>query len=66
MELGKSDDFTGDRRNAFVAGLKEVLQSVRARKIRDFNAIAKEIIEYRQQFLGDKSRILASLDGIAV
>jgi hypothetical protein len=63
--LGSPDEFTGERRDKFCAGLKEVLVDLRVRKIRDFDIIASEIVAHRAKFLGDKSKVLA-LEGVSI
>lgn len=63
MDLGDSENYSGERRQQFIQGLKEVLQGFRVQKVRDFDAIAKGIIEYRSRFLADPSRVLP-LDGV--
>ncbi|KAK1833218.1 protein red1 [Podospora conica] len=65
VELGRSDDFAGEQKNRFIQGLREVLQGFRANKVKDFDAIARGIIEYRSRFLGDKSRVL-HLEGVSI
>lgn len=65
MELGKSDDYSGEQKNRFIQGLRELLQEFRAKKVKDFDAIARGIIEYRFRFLGDKSKIL-NLEGVTL
>ncbi|KAE8454575.1 hypothetical protein EG329_000198 [Mollisiaceae sp. DMI_Dod_QoI] len=57
--LGSPEEFTGEQRDKFCTGLKEVLMDLRVRKIRDFDVIASEIVAHRAKFLGDKSKILA-------
>lgn len=56
--IGNPAEFKGERRNQFVLGLKAVLTGLRARKIRDFDVIAREVIAHRAEFLGDPSKIL--------
>jgi hypothetical protein len=56
--LGSPDEFKGEQRDRFCAGLKEILLSLRVRKIRDFDIIASEIIAHRVKFLGDDSKVL--------
>lgn len=56
--LGNPAEFTGDQRAQFCNGLKAVLTGLRARKIRDFDVIAQEVIAHRAEFLGDPSKIL--------
>ena len=65
VELGRADDFTGEEKNKFIQGLREVLQGFRANKVKDFDAIARGIIEYRSRFLGDQSRVLP-LQGVSI
>lgn len=47
-----------EQQEQFRAGLRNLISSLRERSIKDFNTLAKEIIAYRQDFLGDKSKIL--------
>ncbi len=42
----------------YIAGLKQIIQEMRGRKVNDFNTVASEIAAYRTRFLGDKSRVL--------
>ncbi|KAK1758720.1 protein red1 [Echria macrotheca] len=65
VELGRSDDYTGERRSLFIQGLREVLQDFRLNKVKDFDTLARGIIDYRSRFLGDKSRILP-LEGVTL
>ncbi|KAL8806347.1 MAG: hypothetical protein Q9182_001377 [Xanthomendoza sp. 2 TL-2023] len=46
------------QRSAFVVGLRQVIQEIRGRKVKDFKTVASEIAAYRARFLGDSSRIL--------
>ncbi|KAL2062422.1 hypothetical protein VTL71DRAFT_6688 [Oculimacula yallundae] len=64
--LGSPDDFKGEQRDRFCAGLRGVLLDLRVRKIRDFEVIASEIIAHRANFLGDKSKVLATLEGTTI
>ncbi|ESZ95307.1 hypothetical protein SBOR_4304 [Sclerotinia borealis F-4128] len=64
-ELGSPDEFEGEYREKFIEGLKTVLSGLRARKIKDFDAIASEIIAHRANFLGDSSKVL-SLEGTTI
>jgi len=63
--LGSPDEFTGEKREKFVAGLKEVLTDLRLRKVRDFDVIASEIVAHRAKFLGDRSKVL-KLEGTTI
>ncbi|KAK0671199.1 hypothetical protein QBC41DRAFT_344868 [Cercophora samala] len=64
VELGKTD-FTGEQRARFNQGLRELLQVYKAQKVRDFNVIARGIIKFRSEFLGDKSKVL-NLEGVSI
>jgi len=55
----------GEQRTLFCDGLKGVLTSLRAQKIRSFDLIAHAVVEHRAKFLGDKSKVLP-LEGISV
>ena len=61
-KLGSPDEFKGEQRDRFIEGLKSLLSGLRARKIKDFDAIASEIVAHRAKFLGDSSKVL-SLEG---
>ncbi|KAF7955091.1 uncharacterized protein EAE97_000350 [Botrytis byssoidea] len=61
-KLGSPDEFEGEQRDRFIEGLKSLLSGLRARKIKDFDAIASEIVAHRAKFLGDPSKVL-SLEG---
>jgi hypothetical protein len=63
--LGSPDEFTGEQREKFCEGLRQVLMDLRVRKIRDFDIIASEIVAHRSKFLGDKSKVLA-LEGTTI
>jgi hypothetical protein len=65
LELGKADDYTGEQKARFIQGLRELLQSFRTDKVKDFERIAHGIIEYRHKFLGDQSKILP-LEGVTL
>lgn len=54
-----------DRRSDFIDGLRKYLQQFRERDVRDFDTIAKGILDYRRKFYGDDSRILP-LDGVTI
>ena len=47
-----------EQQENFRAGLRMLISSLRERSIKDFNTLANEIIAYRQDFLGDKSKVL--------
>ncbi|KAB5547228.1 hypothetical protein GE09DRAFT_203936 [Coniochaeta sp. 2T2.1] len=58
VELGRADDYTGEQKDRFIQGLRELLQDFRANHVRDFDTIANGIMEFRSRFLGDKTKIL--------
>ncbi|EPE08127.1 hypothetical protein F503_00910 [Ophiostoma piceae UAMH 11346] len=66
VELGRSDEYTGEQQARFVDGLKTVLRKVREDQVRDFDTIADAIIEFRRTFLADETRILANLEGTSL
>ncbi|KAL8873845.1 MAG: hypothetical protein Q9174_000751 [Haloplaca sp. 1 TL-2023] len=47
-----------DQRNNFVVGLRQIIQEIRGRKVKDFKTVASEIAAYRARFLGDGSKML--------
>ena len=65
MELGSPDDYTGEAKSRFIQGLRELLQKFKADKVKDFDTIARGIIAFRAQLLGDKSKVLR-LDGVTI
>ncbi|KAJ4406068.1 hypothetical protein N0V85_004572 [Neurospora sp. IMI 360204] len=65
LELGKADEFEGEQKTRFIDGLRKLLHEFRAKKVRDFDAIARGIIEYRARFLGDRSKVLP-LEGVTL
>jgi hypothetical protein len=65
VELGRSDEYVGEQRNRFIQGLRELLQEFRAKKVKDFDTIARGIVDYRASFLGDRSKIL-HLEGVSL
>ncbi|PTB71916.1 hypothetical protein M440DRAFT_1101495 [Trichoderma longibrachiatum ATCC 18648] len=58
LQLGAHGEFDESKRNEYVNGLKLLLTDFRNRKVKDFQTISQGIIDYRAQFLGDKSKIL--------
>lgn len=49
---------TPQERDEYVNGLKQIIQDMRGRKVKDFNTVASEIAAYRTRFLKDPSRVL--------
>ncbi|KAL8673873.1 MAG: hypothetical protein Q9168_001693 [Polycauliona sp. 1 TL-2023] len=52
------EGFSEEQRTAFVVGLRQTIQKIRVRKVKDFKTVASEIAAYRARFLGDSSKIL--------
>lgn len=50
VELGNSAGYSDEEKPQFVAGLKNLLQDLRMRKIKDFQIIASEIAAFRAEF----------------
>ncbi|KAI4602207.1 hypothetical protein KJ359_009445 [Pestalotiopsis sp. 9143b] len=57
-QIGSATTYTGEQRDRFIEGLKKVLQDLKAHKIKDFESITKALVQYRADFLGDKSKVL--------
>lgn len=47
-----------EQREAFVVGLRQIIQGIRDKKVKDFKTVASEIAAHRVRFLGDDSKIL--------
>jgi hypothetical protein len=58
-QLGSSDMFVGETKTKFIEGLKRVLGELRANRVKDFDRITRAIVKHRQEFLGDKIKVLA-------
>ncbi|KAJ2974283.1 hypothetical protein NUW58_g8706 [Xylaria curta] len=58
-QLGSADMFVGETRTRFIEGLKRVLNELKANRVKDFDRITRAIVKHRQEFLGDKSKVLA-------
>ncbi|KAH0495661.1 hypothetical protein TgHK011_009196 [Trichoderma gracile] len=65
LQLGAHSEFDESKKNEYVNGLKLLLTDFRNRKVKDFQTISQGIIDYRAQFLGDKSKILP-LGGVTI
>ncbi|RDL41503.1 uncharacterized protein BP5553_01482 [Venustampulla echinocandica] len=63
--LGSPEQFSPSQREKFCEGLRAVLTGLRARKIKDFEVIASEIVAHRSKFLGDNSKVL-NLEGTGI
>ena len=49
---------TEEEREAYIAGLKDIINEMRREKVKDFGSVAAEIAAYRRRFLQDPSRVL--------
>lgn len=56
--LTEYGNFEGEQKQKYINGLRELLTDLRNRKVKDLDAISQGIIEFRAQFLEDKSRVL--------
>lgn len=65
LQLGAHGDFEEKRQQEYINGLRHLLTDFRNRKVKDFQTISQSIIDYRAQFLGDKSKILP-LGGVTI
>ncbi|PSR88538.1 hypothetical protein BD289DRAFT_473739 [Coniella lustricola] len=65
LELGNSDEFSGEQKKEFNKRLREMVAQFQKSKIRDFRTIAQAIVDFRRQFVGDPSKILR-LEGVTV
>ncbi|KAL8843315.1 MAG: hypothetical protein Q9170_000173 [Blastenia crenularia] len=52
------EGLSAEQKDAFVVGLRQVIQEIRGRKVKDFRTVASEIAAYRARFLGDNSKVL--------
>lgn len=52
------EGLTAEQKDAFVVGLRQIIQEIRGRKVKDFRTVASEIAAHRARFLGDNFRIL--------
>lgn len=52
------EGLSAEKKDAFVVGLRQIIQEIRGRKVKDFRIVASEIAAYRARFLGDSSKIL--------
>ncbi|KAM0250043.1 hypothetical protein ACHAQJ_008774 [Trichoderma viride] len=65
LQLGAHDDFGEKEKQQYINGLRNLLTDFRNRKVKDFRTISQGIIDYRAQFLGDRSKILP-LGGVTI
>ena len=49
---------TTQEREAYIEGLKDLINSMQRHQVNDFPTVAGEIAAYRRRFLSDPSRIL--------
>lgn len=65
LELGNPDEYVGEQKSRFIQGLRELLQKFKADKVKDFDTIARGIVEFRARLLGDTSKVLR-LEGVSI
>ena len=62
LQLGSTyEGQTPEEKGRYISGLKKIIAGMRDRNLKDISAVASEIVAYRTQFLGDRSRILTDL-----
>lgn len=60
VQLGSAPaSLNPEQQDKFRDGLRNLIGQMRTRNVRDFSQLVAEIVAYRQEFLGDKSKILA-------
>ncbi|KAL6902941.1 hypothetical protein GGI43DRAFT_400768 [Trichoderma evansii] len=65
LQLGAHEEFGEQEKQQYINGLRSLLTDFRNRKVKDFQTISQGIIDYRAQFLGDRSKILP-LGGVTI
>ncbi|PON24877.1 hypothetical protein TGAM01_v206385 [Trichoderma gamsii] len=65
LQLGAHEEFGEQEKQQYINGLRNLLTDFRNRKVKDFQTISQGIIDYRAQFLGDRSKILP-LGGVTI
>ncbi|EHK47446.1 hypothetical protein TRIATDRAFT_316518 [Trichoderma atroviride IMI 206040] len=65
LQLGAHEEFGEQEKQQYINGLRNLLTDFRTRKVKDFQTISQGIIDYRAQFLGDRTKILP-LGGVAI
>lgn len=58
MQLGGYGNFEGEHKQEFNNGLRQILSDARTNKIKDFDTLAKSIIDYRASFRKDPYKVL--------
>lgn len=58
MQLGGYGNYEGEHKQEFNNGLRQILADARDKKIKDFDTLAKSIIDYRAGFRKDPYKIL--------
>jgi hypothetical protein len=58
MQLGEYGNYEGEHKQEFNKGLRQILANAREKKIRDFDTLAKSIIDYRREFRKDPYKVL--------
>lgn len=56
--MGKGEGSTPEEKEAYINGMRSLIFDLRKRDIRDLDAIAEAISQYRLKFLDDASKVL--------
>ena len=60
VQLGSAPaSMNPEQQEKFREGLRNLIGQMRIRNVRDFSQLVAEIVAFRQDFLGDKSKVLA-------
>lgn len=65
LQLGAAGNYPAEQKQEYIAGLRQLLTDFRNRKVKDFDTISRGIVDYRAQFLKDRSKILP-LGGVTI
>ncbi|KAM4065273.1 Zinc finger domain-containing protein, CCCH-type [Hirsutella rhossiliensis] len=65
LQLGAAGNYQAEQKQEYIAGLRQLLTDFRNRKVKDFDTISRGIVDYRAQFLKDRSKILP-LSGVTI
>lgn len=56
--MGKGEGSTPEEKDKYINGLRSLIFDLRKREIKDLDAIAEAISQYRLEFLDDASKVL--------
>ena len=57
--MGKGEGSTPEEKETYINGLRSLIFDLRKREIKDLDAIAEAIAQYRLKFLDDASKVLS-------